>query len=199
MNDTLFGLHQSLYIKRYADPRWIITIEQWLWLSGRAVASDTRDPLFESSQWLTFIEHLFTFNCVEKIKNKEKEARKWHIFLHKTKRTIKGATIARWIQIASTILRSRVRISSTPSTLLPFIVKFVLYLTLCWEKVHIKQKSGRVSPIKNNREDPSIFVDVFNMASCSGEHCHDIPWRRHHWLGNHQQLYLSAQDIGICK
>ena len=33
---------------------------------GRAVASDTRDPRFESSHWqkIIYIEHLFTVNCV---------------------------------------------------------------------------------------------------------------------------------------
>ena len=35
---------------------------------GRVVASDTRGPRFESSrrQKFTYIEHLFTFNCVLK-------------------------------------------------------------------------------------------------------------------------------------
>ena len=36
---------------------------------GRAVASNTRDPRFESRHWQTFIVHLFTVNCVEKTKN----------------------------------------------------------------------------------------------------------------------------------
>ena len=39
---------------------------------GRAVASDTRDPQFESSHRQTFIEHLITVNCVEKTKIKKK-------------------------------------------------------------------------------------------------------------------------------
>ena len=43
---------------------------------GRAVASKTRGPRFESSHWQKFIyiEHLFTANCVLKRQKKEKEA-----------------------------------------------------------------------------------------------------------------------------
>ena len=41
---------------------------------GRAVASDTRDPRFESRHRQTFIKHLFTVSCVEKTKIKKKEA-----------------------------------------------------------------------------------------------------------------------------
>ena len=43
---------------------------------GRAVASDTRGPRFESShqQNKFYIEHLLTVNCVLKRRNKEKEA-----------------------------------------------------------------------------------------------------------------------------
>ena len=42
---------------------------------GRAVASDTRDPQFESSHWQTFIKNLFIVNCAEKTKKvKKKEA-----------------------------------------------------------------------------------------------------------------------------
>ena len=33
-----------------------------------------RDPRFKSSPWQTFIEHLFTVNCVEKKKIKKNEA-----------------------------------------------------------------------------------------------------------------------------
>ena len=33
---------------------------------GRAVASYTRGPWFESSDRQKFIEHLFTVNCIEK-------------------------------------------------------------------------------------------------------------------------------------
>ena len=39
---------------------------------GRAVASDTRDPQFESSHRKAFIKHLFTVNCVVKTKIKKK-------------------------------------------------------------------------------------------------------------------------------
>ena len=51
----------------------ILTVNgQWLWLSGRAVASDARDPRFESSHRQTFKEHLSTANCVEKTNIKKK-------------------------------------------------------------------------------------------------------------------------------
>ena len=54
-------------------------VGQWLWLSGRAVASDTRDPRFKSSHRQTFIEHLFTVNCVEKTKIKKKRPGMAHL------------------------------------------------------------------------------------------------------------------------
>ena len=41
---------------------------------GRAVASNARGLRLESSHRQTFIEHLFTVNCVEKTKIKKKEA-----------------------------------------------------------------------------------------------------------------------------
>ena len=42
---------------------------------GRAVASNTRGPKFESSHWHSFMQNiLFTFNCIENTKIKEKEA-----------------------------------------------------------------------------------------------------------------------------
>ena len=43
---------------------------------GRAVASDSRGPWFESShqQNIIYIEHLFSVNCVLKGRKKEKEA-----------------------------------------------------------------------------------------------------------------------------
>ena len=51
---------------------------------GRAVASDTRGPRYESSHqrnlYRTFV-YLFTFNCIEKPKINEKRGRKCHIFL----------------------------------------------------------------------------------------------------------------------
>ena len=47
-------------------------VGQWLWLSGRAVASDSRGPQFESSHWQTFKIHIFTANCIEKTKIKKK-------------------------------------------------------------------------------------------------------------------------------
>ena len=53
---------------------------------------------------------------------------------------------------AATILPPWVRVPSTSSTILSFIVKFVLYLSC--EKNENKQKYGRVWPFKN------IFNDV---------------------------------------
>ena len=47
---------------------------QWCGSVGRAVASDSRGPRFESSHWKKCIFNIFTVNCVEKMKNKEKEA-----------------------------------------------------------------------------------------------------------------------------
>ena len=41
---------------------------------GRAVASETRDPRFESRHWQTFIKHSFTVNYVEKTKKRKEEA-----------------------------------------------------------------------------------------------------------------------------
>ena len=65
-------------------------IEISIWFRGsgcgsvdRAVASDTRDPRFESRHWQTFIKHLFTVNCVEKTKIKKKEAGNGPFFLKK--------------------------------------------------------------------------------------------------------------------
>ena len=57
---------------------------QWLCGSvGRAVASNTRDPRFESSHWqkIIYIEHLFT--VYRKDENKEKEARNGPFFRRK--------------------------------------------------------------------------------------------------------------------
>ena len=51
---------------------------------GRAVAFITRDLLFESSHSQTYIEHLFTINCVEKTKIKKKDAGNCPFFI-KTK------------------------------------------------------------------------------------------------------------------
>ena len=47
---------------------------------------------------------------------------------------------------APTILLPRVRVPSTVSTLLPFIVQFVLYLSC--EKNEIKQKEAGFGPLK---------------------------------------------------
>ena len=52
---------------------------------GRAVASDTRGPRFESSHRQKFIntKHLYTVNCVlKKTKIKEKEAGNGPFFKH---------------------------------------------------------------------------------------------------------------------
>ena len=50
---------------------------------GRAVASYTRGPRFESSHRQKFIEHLFTVNCIEKTKIKKKEAGNGPFFFKK--------------------------------------------------------------------------------------------------------------------
>ena len=43
---------------------------------GRAVASDTRGPRFESSHWQLLSDiYLFTVNCIEKTKIKKKRPR----------------------------------------------------------------------------------------------------------------------------
>ena len=49
---------------------------------GRAVASDTRGPQFESSHWQTFISdiYLFTVNCIEETKIKRKRLRMAHFY-----------------------------------------------------------------------------------------------------------------------
>ena len=46
---------------------------------GRAVASYTRGPRFESSHRQKFIEHLFTVNCIEKTKMKKKRPGMAHL------------------------------------------------------------------------------------------------------------------------
>ena len=51
-------------------------VGHWLWLSGRAIASDTSGLRFEYSHRQTFIENLFTVNCVEKTKI-QKNGREW--------------------------------------------------------------------------------------------------------------------------
>ena len=55
---------------------------------GRAVASDTRGPRFESSHRRNFI-HVFTINCIEKTKIKKKEAGNGPFFLKKNYHLIK--------------------------------------------------------------------------------------------------------------
>ena len=50
---------------------------------GRAVASDTRGPQFESSHWQDFIMNIFTDNCW-KDENNEKEAENGPIFIGKS-------------------------------------------------------------------------------------------------------------------
>ena len=71
---------------------------------GREVAKNTKDPRFESSHRRNFI-NLFSINCIEKTKNKEKEAGNG-TFLKKTsssrtnsnrsRRPLNGASIARF-------------------------------------------------------------------------------------------------------
>ena len=60
---------------------------------GRAVASNTRGPRFESSHWQKFIyiEHLFTVNCIEKTKIKEKRPGMAHLkkHIHESAKSVK--------------------------------------------------------------------------------------------------------------
>ena len=61
----------------WSDASWSMPLDNLgsgCGLAGRAVASDTSDPRFKSSHRQTFIEHLFSVNCVEKTKIKKKEA-----------------------------------------------------------------------------------------------------------------------------
>ena len=50
---------------------------------GRAVASDTRCPRFESSHWHTFIWNICLLPTVLKRRNKIKRVREWPILLKK--------------------------------------------------------------------------------------------------------------------
>ena len=54
---------------------------------GRAVASNTRGPRFESSYWQTFILDicLFSEKCIEKTKIKKKMPRMAHLLSHASK------------------------------------------------------------------------------------------------------------------
>ena len=54
-------------------------IGQWLWLSGRAVASNSRGPWFESSHWPTFILNIVYCQLYWKDENKRKRGREWSI------------------------------------------------------------------------------------------------------------------------
>ena len=63
-------------------------IGQWLWSVGRAVASDTRGPRFESSyrQKKIYILNIWLLSTVYwKDENKEKRGRERPIFLKKEK------------------------------------------------------------------------------------------------------------------
>ena len=51
--------------------------KKWPW--GSYCGSVGRDPGFEFSHWQTFIEHLFTVNCVEKTKIKKKRPEIAHL------------------------------------------------------------------------------------------------------------------------
>ena len=75
--------HCTVKLHRCKDHLKSMHYGQWLWLSGRAVAANTRDPRFESSHRQTFIEHLFPVNCVEKTKIKKKEAENGPFFFKK--------------------------------------------------------------------------------------------------------------------
>ena len=59
-------------------------------LVGRAVASDSRGPRFESSHRQNiYIEHLFTVNCIEKTKITEKEAGIGPLFKKRSRQKIR--------------------------------------------------------------------------------------------------------------
>ena len=58
-------------------------IGQWCGSVGRAVASNTRGPRFESRHRQIFIEHLFTVNYIVVYENKRKLGREWPIFFCK--------------------------------------------------------------------------------------------------------------------
>ena len=54
-----------------ALPKQIVFVGSGCGSVGRAVASDTRGPRFESSHWQkNYVGHLFTINCVGKTKIK---------------------------------------------------------------------------------------------------------------------------------
>ena len=65
-------MYEITFLLSLCAPSQTLIAGQWLWLSGRAVAFDIRDPQFESRHRQTFIEHLFTVNFVEKTKMKKK-------------------------------------------------------------------------------------------------------------------------------
>ena len=77
-----------LYIQR-KQSSWIETkqikqeISSGFGSVDRAVASNTRGPRIQIQSLVKFIEHLFTVNCVEKTKIKNKEAVNGPIFLIK--------------------------------------------------------------------------------------------------------------------
>ena len=58
------------------------------------------------------------------------------------------------------ILPPRVRFPSTPSALLSLIVKFLLYLSLHFEKDENKQKRDRVRPLKSTE----LYLRHFNCS-----------------------------------
>ena len=85
------------------------------------------------------------------------ELRSYTLFgpsLVSTEKLILGCRHSSVDSSAPSIMPPRVRLPSTPSMLLSFIVKFVLYLSLLCEKNENKPKRGRVWPIlKKQRQN----------------------------------------------
>ena len=65
-------MYEITFLLSLCAPSQTLIDGQWLWLSGRAVPFDIRDPRSESRHRQTFIEHLFPVNCVETTKIKRK-------------------------------------------------------------------------------------------------------------------------------
>ena len=60
----------------------------------------------------------------------------------------KPITVGGVIALEPIIVPPRIRVPSTPSTLLSFLVKFVLYLSC--KRTKIKQKEAILAQLKNN-------------------------------------------------
>ena len=63
---------------------------------------------------------------------------------------------------APSILRSGVRIPSTPSTIFPYLVKFCTKLSLCWAKDKNKQKEAWVGPFLRRTNCRFLYNGTFD-------------------------------------